>query len=204
MKPLPIDAAMPDIISALRPGRQCLVEAEPGAGKSTRIAPAATQLGMTWLLQPRRVAAIGVAHRIADEQGWQLGQEVGYAVRHDRRGQSQTRCWVATDGVLLRQLYHDPLLEHIDCLFFDEFRERSVAVRFYCRGRVMCSKSYGLNCVSVFYQRRYRALNYNSCCLLQSCFRSWSNTSGGRHAPSSPAGCVAWAQARARTIFGFR
>ena len=127
MKPLPIDAAMPDIIAALRPGRQCLVEAEPGAGKSTRIAPAATQLGTTWLLQPRRVAAIGVAHRIADEQGWQLGQEVGYAVRHDRRGQSQTRCWVATDGVLLRQLYHDPLLEHIDCLLFDEFHERSVA-----------------------------------------------------------------------------
>ena len=125
---LPIDAALPEIVDAIQSGKQLLLEAEPGAGKSTRIAPALARTNRTWLLQPRRVAALGVAQRIAHEQpGWELGREVGYAVRHDRRGNDQTCCWVATDGVVLRQLLHDPLLEHIDCLLFDEFHERSAA-----------------------------------------------------------------------------
>ena len=126
---LPIDEAMPEIIEALSPGAVALIEAEPGAGKSTRIAPALTKSGVkrTWLLQPRRVAALGIARRIASEQGWQLGEQVGYAVRHEQRGNAQTACWVATDGLLLRRLLSDPMLEDIDCVLFDEFHERSAA-----------------------------------------------------------------------------
>ena len=65
------------------------------------------------MLQPRRVAARASAERIADENGWQLGREVGYHVRFDRRVGADTRLRVLTEGILTRQLLDDPFLDGV-------------------------------------------------------------------------------------------
>lgn len=126
--PLPIDAIVPDVRAALGAGRDAVVVAAPGAGKSTRLAPALIDVvrGAVVLLQPRRVAARSIAARIAQERGWALGAEVGYHVRFDKRLGSATRVRVLTEGILARQLAADPFLDGIGCLILDEFHERSL------------------------------------------------------------------------------
>ena len=78
------------------------------------------------LLQPRRVAARSIARRIADEQGWTLGREVGWHVRFDRRISADTRLLVATEGILTARLQQDPLLTDFATIVLDEFHERSI------------------------------------------------------------------------------
>jgi ATP-dependent helicase HrpB len=126
--PLPIDAHVPAALDALRTRGALVLTAAPGAGKSTRIAPALTALGdgEVLLLQPRRIAARSLAARIAHERGWRLGGEVGYSVRHERVGGRGTRLWVMTEGTLTRRLAEDPLLEGVSCVVLDEFHERSL------------------------------------------------------------------------------
>ena len=133
MQPLPIDEALPTIAAALRDHALAVVTAPPGAGKSTRIPPRlldpAGDCGVTGsvvLLQPRRVAAVSLARRIADEQGWVLGREVGYRIRFEREGGAATRLWVQTEGTLTRQLQGDPYLEGVGAVVLDEFHERSI------------------------------------------------------------------------------
>lgn len=113
-----------------------MVVAPPGAGKTTRIPPAlaaARFLGgegsarrALVLLQPRRVAARAAAARIAEEQGWRLGEEVGYHIRFDNRTGPRTQVRVLTEGILTRQIQADPFLEGIGCVVLDEFHERSI------------------------------------------------------------------------------
>lgn len=103
-----------------------MVVAPPGAGKSTRIPPALVDAGPVILLQPRRVAARNLARRIADEQGWRAGGEVGWQVRFERRFDSTTRLLVATEGILTARLREDPLLEAFTTVILDEFHERSL------------------------------------------------------------------------------
>ncbi|MEL7238435.1 MAG: ATP-dependent helicase HrpB, partial [Planctomycetota bacterium] len=84
MIPLPIDEFLPQVIDAVRRRRDVVLVAQPGAGKTTRLAPALVRGGLDGrlvMLQPRRVAARAAAARIAHEQGWTLGNEVGYQVR---------------------------------------------------------------------------------------------------------------------------
>ncbi|MDQ3419974.1 MAG: DEAD/DEAH box helicase, partial [Acidobacteriota bacterium] len=78
------------------------------------------------LLQPRRVAARAIAKRIADEQGWTFGREVGWHVRFDKRFAPDTRLLVATEGILTARLQQDPLLSDFSCIILDEFHERSI------------------------------------------------------------------------------
>ncbi len=78
------------------------------------------------VLQPRRVAARTAAARIADEQGWALGEEVGYQVRFERRFSPQTRLRFLTEGILTRQLLDDPFLESVGAVVLDEFHERNL------------------------------------------------------------------------------
>jgi ATP-dependent helicase HrpB len=78
------------------------------------------------LLQPRRVAARSIARRIADENGWTLGEQVGFQVRFERRFSKDTRLLVATEGVLTRRLQSDPLLSGFRTIVLDEFHERSL------------------------------------------------------------------------------
>ncbi len=88
--------------------------------------PALVGDGAVLLLQPRRVAARAIARRIAAEQGWTLGREVGWHVRFDRRTSADTRLTVVTEGILTARLQQDPLLSDITTVVIDEFHERSL------------------------------------------------------------------------------
>ncbi len=128
--PLPVDEALPRLLAAVRDPGCAVLQAPPGAGKTTRVPPAlaaASSGGRVVVLEPRRVAARAAAHRIARERGWQVGREVGWWIRFERRFRSDTRIVFATEGVLLRWLQADPLLEGVSVLLFDEFHERSLA-----------------------------------------------------------------------------
>ena len=124
---LPIDAVLPQVAAALDRHGACVLTAPPGAGKSTRVPPLVLGqvTGQVQMLQPRRVAALAVAARIAAEQGWRVGQEIGHRVRFDVCGGPQTRLWVQTEGTLTRHLLRDPYLDGVSALIIDEFHERS-------------------------------------------------------------------------------
>lgn len=126
MQPLPVDAFLPGIQELVRAHRALVVTAPPGAGKTTRVAPALSEDGPTLLLQPRRVAARSIARRIASERGWTLGEEVGWQVRYEHRYTRRTRLLVATEGVLTARAQSDPLLSAFTTAIIDEFHERSL------------------------------------------------------------------------------
>ncbi len=123
---LPIDAYLSRIHDAVRRHRAAVVTAAPGAGKTTRVPPALAMDGPVILLQPRRIAARSIARRIADEQGWTLGDEVGWHIRFERRFEARTRLLVATEGILTARLQQDPLLSAFRTVVLDEFHERSI------------------------------------------------------------------------------
>ncbi|HQY89810.1 MAG TPA: helicase-related protein, partial [Tepidisphaeraceae bacterium] len=138
--PLPIDPFIPQVLETLRASGALVLVAEPGAGKTTRVPPAIIRSNLLdsadqnrpnqklVMLQPRRVAARAAAARIADEQKWSLGNEVGYQIRFEKRLTDATRLRVLTEGILTRQLVADPFLEGIGCVILDEFHERSIDV----------------------------------------------------------------------------
>lgn len=128
----PIDELMPGILASLSAHPRLLVEAPPGAGKTTRV-PVAL-LGEDWLgarkvvmLEPRRVAARAAAGFMARQLGEEVGATVGYRVRFDSRVGPSTRIEVVTEGILARMLQDDPMLEGIGAVLFDEVHERHLA-----------------------------------------------------------------------------
>ncbi|MFN7877010.1 MAG: ATP-dependent helicase HrpB [Pirellula sp.] len=130
---LPIDAHLEAIWEAVSSNQIVVVEAPPGSGKTTRVAPyIASHLRDTndgrriQLLQPRRLAARSVAQRIAYEEEVQLGDRVGYQVRFENRTNKHTQIVVSTEGILLRRLQEDPLIEDTAVVLLDEFHERSL------------------------------------------------------------------------------
>lgn len=131
--PLPIDSHLPAVVAAAREHRRLVLVAEPGAGKTTRVPPAIWRAGILQkdhpnlvMLQPRRVAARAAAQRIADENNWTVGREVGYHVRFEKKMSRDTRLRVLTEGILTRQLIDDPFLDGIGGVILDEFHERSI------------------------------------------------------------------------------
>jgi len=110
---LPIDTLVPEILARLREGRNLVIEAPPGAGKTTRVPPALLELGCgeVLVLEPRRIAARMAARRVAAERGEQPGETVGYQVRFESVGGPRTRLRYLTEGVLTRRLISDPMLE---------------------------------------------------------------------------------------------
>jgi ATP-dependent helicase HrpB len=123
---LPIDPFLDDISRRVRESRAAVIVAAPGAGKTTRVPPALAGDGPAIVLQPRRVAARAIAARIAHEQEWTLGGEVGWHVRFERRFSAQTRVLLATEGILTARLLQDPLLSDFATIVLDEFHERSL------------------------------------------------------------------------------
>ena len=125
---LPIDDVLPDVVAAVRERRTCVLVAPPGAGKTTRVPGALLDAGLVdgtiVVLQPRRLAARLAAARVASERGVQLGGEVGYQVRFDRKTSAATRIEFVTEGVLTRRLLTDPELRGVGCVIIDEFHER--------------------------------------------------------------------------------
>jgi ATP-dependent helicase HrpB len=131
MSSLPIDSVLPALREALAERHEAVLEAPPGAGKTTRV-PLAL-LNETWLgeqtilmLEPRRLAARAAAERLASELGEKVGETVGYRIRLESRVGPRTRIEVVTEGILTRRLQDDPSLEGVGLVIFDEFHERSL------------------------------------------------------------------------------
>lgn len=126
---LPITDVLPELLSALTDGQEAVLEAPPGAGKTTLV-PLAL-LDQPWrrggkivMLEPRRMAARAAAERMASLLGEKVGQTVGYRVRQETRVSSDTVIEVITGGILTRWLQDDPSLEGVGLVIFDEFHER--------------------------------------------------------------------------------
>ncbi len=123
---LPIDALLPAIVAALQRHGNLVLEAAPGAGKTTRVPPALLNLvaGEVIVLEPRRIAARLAARRVAAEMGEAVGGTVGYQVRFEEVAGPHTRLRFVTEGILTRRLLADPLLRGVNAVVLDEFHER--------------------------------------------------------------------------------
>lgn len=129
MQPLPIDPLLPDVVAALRAPGALVLEAPPGAGKTTRVPRALLDAGFLGdgeivVLEPRRLAARLAARRVADELGERVGERVGYTVRFDDQSSRATRIRFVTEGVLTRRLVTSPRLPGVSAILLDEFHER--------------------------------------------------------------------------------
>src|SRR5437764_4782556 len=129
MRTLPIDALLPEAVESLRRAPNLVIEAPPGAGKTTRVPPAILDAvvagrGEVLVLEPRRLAARMAARRVAEERGEKLGETVGYQIRFEEVAGPRTRIRFLTEGVLTRRLLADPRLEGVGCVMLDEFHER--------------------------------------------------------------------------------
>ncbi|KAF9940764.1 DEAH-box ATP-dependent RNA helicase prp22 [Modicella reniformis] len=126
---LPIFDHRDGLMDAIHNHNVLVIIGETGSGKTTQLPRYVieefknTRVGVT---QPRRIAAISVAKRVAEEYGCRLGDMVGYTIRFDDTTSSRTRLKYMTDGVLLREATMDPLLEKYDLLIIDEAHERTV------------------------------------------------------------------------------
>lgn len=125
---LPIDAYLSAIQQSLTQQNNLIVVAAPGAGKTTRVPPAlmASNTKKILMLQPRRIAARASAERIAEENHWRLGHEVGYRVRFEDCTSEKTKIVIVTEALLMRELLKDPDLSDYSTIIFDEFHERNL------------------------------------------------------------------------------
>jgi ATP-dependent helicase HrpB len=129
MQSLPIDSLLPEVVESLRRTPNLVIEAPPGAGKTTRVPSALLDAGLAgegevWVLEPRRLAARLAARRVAEERGERVGEAVGYQVRFEEVAGPRTRLRFLTEGVLTRRLLVDPLLARAGVVVLDEFHER--------------------------------------------------------------------------------
>ncbi len=133
---LPVAAHRTEILAALRRHSVVIVCGDTGSGKTTQLPKMALELGCgrgsrrIACTQPRRLAAVTTAGRVASELGEEIGQTVGFQHRYGRRLSDRTRIKFMTDGVLLAETRNDPLLRRYDCIIVDEAHERSLNVDF--------------------------------------------------------------------------
>ena len=130
MVTLPVEGILPTLLDAMRTQGQAVLQAPPGAGKTTRIplflSKSGLYKGRILMLEPRRVAARAAAERLAEHFKEKPGGHVGYRIKGESRIGKATRIEVVTEGILTRMIQHDPALSGIDCIIFDEFHERSL------------------------------------------------------------------------------
>ena len=128
---LPIDAVLPQVLACLTQSGRVVLQAPPGAGKTTRTPLAILQSGQCagkiLMLEPRRLAARAAAERMADTLGEPVGETVGYRIRGQSKIGANTRIEVLTEGILTRMIQADPELPGVSAILFDEFHERSLA-----------------------------------------------------------------------------
>ncbi len=127
---LPIDAALPALLDALRQHDCCVLSAAPGAGKTTRVPLALLDAGFIHgrilMLEPRRLAAMRAAQYMAQQLGEKVGERVGYRIRGESKTSACTKIEVVTEGILSRMIQSDPELSGVGLIIFDEFHERSL------------------------------------------------------------------------------
>ncbi len=131
MKTYPIDDILSDLKAAVLRNQSVVLQAPPGAGKTTRVPIALLDViqpekGRIVMLEPRRIAAVSAAGWMAQTIGEQAGQTIGYSIRFDSRTSKKTRIEVVTEGILTRRIQSDPGLEGVAMVIFDEFHERSL------------------------------------------------------------------------------
>ncbi len=129
MQSLPIDPLLPEVVAALRAAPSVVIEAPPGAGKTTRVPRALHEAGLAGggevvVLEPRRLAARLAARRVAEEMGERAGETVGWQVRFEEVAGPRTRIRYVTEGLLTRRLLADPALRGVGAVVLDEFHER--------------------------------------------------------------------------------
>ena len=128
LTPLPIDPVLPEIVRSLADKPSLVLEAPPGAGKTTRVPRAMLDAnvvpGEIVVLEPRRLAARLAARRVAEELGERIGETIGYTVRFEDVSSARTRVRFVTEGVLTRRLLADPMLRGVSAVLLDEFHER--------------------------------------------------------------------------------
>ena len=127
---LPIEEVLGELLDVLGRDRQAVLQAPPGAGKTTRVPLALLQVGLVegriLMLEPRRLATRAAALRMSETLGEDVGGTVGYRMRGDARVGKATRIEVVTEGILTRMIQSDPELRGIGAIIFDEFHERSL------------------------------------------------------------------------------
>ena len=135
MRTYPIDALLPQLCELLVDGATVLLQAPPGAGKTTRVPLALINRlgtkhdsppfqGRIWIVEPRRLAARAAAKRLAESLDQPVGQLIGYSIRGEQLRSESTQVEIMTDGLFLRRLQADPSLDGVGCVVFDEFHER--------------------------------------------------------------------------------
>ncbi len=127
---LPITEVFPDLLAAIKSDNQAVIQAPPGAGKTTGVPKLLLDQrlfsGRIMMLEPRRLATRASAERIAQLCDSKLGDRVGYRMRGEAKTSAKTRIEVVTEGILTRMIQSDPELSGISCIIFDEFHERSL------------------------------------------------------------------------------
>ena len=127
---LPIEIIIPELKQQLTQKKQVILQAPPGAGKSTflplKLLKERWFAGKVIMLEPRRLAARNIAHYLASQLGQEVGQQVGYRLRGETKISSETQLEIVTEGILVRLLQQDPELNGVDLVIFDEFHERNL------------------------------------------------------------------------------
>ncbi len=128
---LPIKNRLSEIHQKLASEKNLVIQAEPGAGKSTVLPLSLLDANFLQgkkivMLEPRRIAAKSIAHYLANKLGEKVGQRIGYQIKNDRKITSNTVLEIVTEGVLTRRLQNDPEIDDIGLVIFDEFHERSI------------------------------------------------------------------------------
>ena len=128
---LPITQFLPQVLECLSNNNNLVLQAEPGAGKSTALP--LSLIDAKWLgdkkivmLEPRRVAAKSIAYYLAKQLGEKVGGQIGYQVKNDRKVSASTKLEIVTEGILTRRLQSDPELSDVGLIIFDEMHERSI------------------------------------------------------------------------------
>ncbi|BFZ12702.1 hypothetical protein BsWGS_15741 [Bradybaena similaris] len=129
---LPIFAVRNQLLNVIRDNSVIIIVGETGSGKTTQLTQylhedGYTRLGMIGCTQPRRVAAMSVAKRVAEEMNIKLGEEVGYAIRFEDCTSEKTLIKYMTDGILLRESLRESDLDNYSAIIMDEAHERSLS-----------------------------------------------------------------------------